>query len=665
MSADKAQVVAPSQLAVLFGQLKPWQGRLLLLSLSAAVALALPVVFPSASHTLEETLGTSGWTLSPVVIPEERINIVAIDDKSLQEVGAWPWPRSTMAKLSQKLKEAGSQLQLYDIYFPEVAAGDEELVSALRDGNAVLPQVPDLRQLPEQVRSGQLDHAAIGVNCNAFTQTSNYVGNASAFADIPKGHIAPWVENDGAIRQVPALVCVDGKAYPMLALSALQQALGTNTSAISIKAGRGLLDAEQELSLDAYPGLRLPLDGHGNLRVSFANAPETFTSISASDVLAGRIDPSVLANRWALVGFTASGLIDIVPTPYNGAAPGVEIQARILASVLDDRVPYTPRAAALLLMLMSGVFAALLWSLASAREKLASYGLTIFAGLLPAIALGLHAQLLASHQIWLGWLSPALFGFFSASALLLHEFARVKLERSRVLVNLSSYLPAEVASEIAYSLPNSSINAHRKNVTLLSADLRNFSAYGEARPPEESAALLHFFFTKTTEIIEKFHGRVHEFKGDSLLAMWDGSDAITAQNALNAALEMQQSIENVLPQNPPAGLEPLALGIGIEQGPVLVGSIGPAHRRSHTLLGETVTITLRIQEMTADLANPILVGECAARQLAEQGLISQGSYLLAGLRNPHILYAPPIHDDAPSSARNEAPPLRVLRGGRT
>jgi adenylate cyclase len=156
---------------------------------------------------------------------------------------------------------------------------------------------------------------------------------------------------------------------------------------------------------------------------------------------------------------------------------------------------------------------------------------------------------------------------------------------------------------------------------------------------------------------------VHEFKGDSLLAIWDGSDEKAAAHALAAALEMQHTIQDVLPQHPPAGLEPIALGIGFEQGPVLIGSIGPAHRRSHTLLGETVTIALRIQEMTAELACPILVGECAARHLSDHKLQSQGSYLLNGLRIPHTLFAPSSLDMA-QKTRSNNPALKVLVGGR-
>jgi class 3 adenylate cyclase len=280
------------------------------------------------------------------------------------------------------------------------------------------------------------------------------------------------------------------------------------------------------------------------------------------------------------------------------------------------------------------------------------------------LAIFLHAQLLSTTNLWFGWLAPALYSLVAAGMLVLYGFARVRMERSRVLHNLRSYLPADVAHEIAYTLPNSSISARRQNATLLSADLRNFSAYGEARPPEESAALLHYFFVKSTEIIEKHHGQVHEFKGDSLLAIWEGSDTRAATQALRAALSMQHEIQDVLPQSPPTGLEPLALGVGIEQGPVLIGSIGPAHRRSHTLLGETVTITLRIQDMTAELAQPILIGECAARQLGDQHLQSQGSYLLSGLRIPHTLFAPPLQDVLEPKSKSDQPSLKLLHGGR-
>lgn len=663
--SSRSPSTAQMSFATTLNQLPAWQGRVLLLLLAAGITLLLRAVLPNAFHALEEQAGGFGWQWNPATQPEQRFSIVGIDEKSLQEVGAWPWPRETMAKLSEQLMSAGVQVQLYDIYNPESRAGDAEFAAALQRGNGVLAQVPDLQNTLDDTRMGQLDHPVTGVDCKNTAQASNYRGNAAAFADVAKGHIAYWRDNDGAVRSLPAAVCVDGQAYPSLAISGLLQVSSTSRWQVATKAGDSQFGPDQVMTLP-YSGHAIPLDQHGNMRVSYRNSPDVYRTISAADILAGRADTSLLEGSLVLVGLTASGLpTDVVPTPFDGATPGVEVQARILGSILDGDVPYTPKAAAWMLAAVAVVFALLLGFMAGAREKVASYGLSISVLLLPVLALGLHVALLKTSNMWIGWLAPALYGSVAASLLLMLEFARVKLERARVLDNLSSYLPQEVAAEIAYSLPNSAINAQRKNVTLMCADLRNFSAYGESRPPEESAALLHFFFTRTTAVIEKFHGRVHEFKGDSLLAIWDGSDAGSASAALQAAHELQHVMGDVLPQHPPAGLEPLALGIGIEQGPVLIGSIGPAHRRTHTLLGETVTITLRIQEMTADLAQPILVGECAARQLSEHGLISQGSYLLNGLRNPHILYAPPQRDTSHPSARTDAPPLRLLRGGRS
>lgn len=646
-------------------KLKPLHTRLAMLAFAAVFTLLFLLVFRGSLQTFEEQVGALGWRLNPLAQTEERISIVEVDETSIARFGPWPWSRETMAQLSGALTNAGVDLQIYDIFFPEPRAGDAQFLTALQNTNAVLPQVPALQ--PDQtIRTGSMTHPVTGAVCTpAANNAYGFVANAAVFNSIPKGHIAPRRASDGAVREIPAYICLDGQAYPALALSALLVATNAQSWAVTVQPGAYFTGPAQVLSLDAYPGLEVPLDAEGDMRVPFRNAPESFRAFSAADIIDGIIDPELLDGTWVVVGYSALGLADIVPTPFNGATSGVELQARILAGVLDGTVPFTPRAASLYLTLLSAVFAGILLFFASTRERFVGTGLAVCAIVLPLGAVLLHAQLLSSANIWLGWLTPAFYGVLAAGLLILHEYARVRLERSRVLGNLSSYLPTDIAQEIAYSLPNSSIDARRQDVTLLSADLRNFSAYGEARPPEESAALLHYFFVRTTALIEKHGGSVHEFKGDSLLAIWDGSSSAAATQALAAAQDMQHAMHDVLPQNPPAGLEALALGIGIEQGPVLIGSIGPAHRRTHTLLGETVTIALRIQDMTAELAHPILVGECAARQLADARLESQGSYLLAGLRIPHTLFAPPPQDTQAQKTRSGTPPFKLLHGGRS
>jgi adenylate cyclase len=662
----------PSPLAFLL-RLAPMRARLLMLAVAGIFTLLLVNVFAGALRTIEERLGALGWTLGAETALEQRITIVAVDEKSIAQVGPWPWSRDTMAQLVTALDQAGVQLQLHDIVYAEVRPGDDALLTALQSvsGGAVLAQVPVLSS-EQLVRTGVMTHALSGISCGAeqgapatLPATESFLANNAGFAGIAKGHISPIVASDGAIREIPAIICVEGKAYPALAISAFLQAVNSQSWGATIEEGGSFFGPSQLLQLDSYPGLRIPLNDAGNMRISYRNAPEVYRAVSAADVLAGTADVSLLENAWVLVGATAFGIGDIVPTPYNGAAPGVELQARLLGSLLDTAVPYTPRSASTLLVLMSVLFAGVLLVMVGVRERVSSYALPLAGLLLPVVALTIHIQLLGSSDIWLGWVGPTLYSLTAASALMLLEQARVRHERSRVFGNLNSYLPSDVAKEIAYSLPSSSINARRCEVTLLSADLRNFSAFGEARPPEESAALLHFFFVRAAEIVEQHGGRIHEFKGDSLLAVWDGHDTLAASQALKAAQDMQIAIDrDMLPQHPPEGLEPLALGIGIEQGPVLIGSIGPAHRRTHTLLGDTVTITLRIQEMTAELAQPILIGECAARQLSDQKLESQGSYLLSGLRIPHVLFSPSLADSASRRNRPEQVSLTLISGGR-
>ena len=640
----------------------PLHARFFVLGLTALLTALLFLVAGGGLHLVEEQLGGMAWTFNPDTTQEQRINVIAIDEKSLEQLGPWPWPRETLARLSNALTAAGAQLQVYDIVLPEPREGDEQLAVALQNSRSVIAQFFTMDS-GLSAQTGQLSHPATGLTCNpAAASATGYIASAPVYSGVAKGHITSRLDSDGAIRSVPSYLCFDNQAFPSLTLAAFLQATGVESWSVDSVLPNAFFGPERVLRPTGFEEFSIPVDRNGNMRVSFRKSPESFRVFSAVDVINSELPPDVFDNVWTLIGYTAFGLDDIVPTPFNGAAPGVEIQARLLTSVLDGNVPYTPRSAVLLQFMLGVCFAGALLVWLGYRDRSAGLGLLVLAVLLPLTAFYIHSRLLVDYNIWMGWIGPALFGILASSLLLLHEYTRVRIEKGRLFTNLSSYLPSPVAREVAFSLPDSGINARRENVTLLCADLRNFSAYGESRLPEESAALLHYFFARATAIVEANGGEVYEFKGDSLIALWQGADANNTARALKAALVMQETIQNALPQTPPAGLEPLVLGIGIENGPVLLGSIGPAHRRTHTMLGETVTVALRIQEMTADLAHPILLGSSAARELDYQGLESQGQYLLAGLRNPHTLFAP--HPATSTDAAKSSPVFKIHQGGR-
>lgn len=639
------------------------------LSIAAAALFwaALHFFAPSSLNQLDERSGDLVWRLSADLRDERRLIVVDIDERSLREVGPWPWPRATQAKLVQQIATIGAQQQIYDIVFASPASdgaqGDAALAQAVARNHPVLAQVFALEQ-GGQALGGQLAGALDWPSCPApFGSATGYLANQSAVAaassaGLEVGHITPRIAVDGLVRHQPAVICYQGKSYPALGLAALLR--GTGGHALALERGNGWLDAPWRLTGPSLSAGAIPLDDRGDLRVSWKLHPDSFISISAADVLAGRVPAGLLDSAWVLVGSSAFGLNDSVATPFGGAAAGLQVHAQVITALIDGRTPYTPRTAAALQAMAAAAGVAMLLFLSRTRSVRRAGGRHFPEYLLPLAAAGwalllwvAHALLLMLHAMWLGWVEPALFVVVSGGCMGILEHAKSRLDRDRLYAHLSSYLPAPVAASLALQPPSSAIKASTNLVSVLFADIRNFSAYCEARPPEEAAAVLHAFFSTATKVIEAQGGVIEAFQGDAILAVWNGEPDANpaadpahsgdhARRALQAAINLHAAMHGVLPDPAPAGLEPLALGIGVESGPAMAGSFGLASRRTHMVMGRTVTIASRLVDMTAELAHPILVGEGLAAQVGASGLESMGTFMLDGMRVPHHVYAYPL-----------------------
>jgi adenylate cyclase len=516
-----------------------------------------------------------------------------------------------------------------------------------------------------------------------FPLATGYLATAPTLAGRLVGHITPRVATDGVVRLQPAIICSDNGSYPALSLVALMS--GTGETGLVLQRGASPLDAPWVLSgrSQAFPAI--PLDENGDIRIPWKLHPHSFISLSAADVLADRVPAGLLNGAWVLVGSSAFGLHDVIATPFEGAAAGLQVHAEIITAMIDGRMPATPSGAPAYRFIMAVLGIALLMFMARERRRFPVYLVPLAAAAWGLVLWGIHGLSQIKASIWLGWADPALFVGLSGVTMGILEHARSRVDRDRLYTHLSSYLPAPVAEALAQQSPSSAIRASTRQVSVMFADIRNFSAYCEARPPEEAAAVLHAFFSTAARVIKAHGGVIESFQGDAVFAVWnsDGkaeqqttqsmnldapehsfepeSDPISvwgvapepqvpertgrpshAQLALNAAISLQQAIQGVLPDPAPAGLEPLALGIGVETGPAMSGSFGLASRRTHMVMGRTVTIASRLVGMTADLAHPILVGEGLAAQVGGIGLKSMGVFLLDGLRVPHHVYAPPI-----------------------
>ena len=294
--------------------------------IAALVTLVLVFSLGGPLSSIEERAGSLPWLLVSDTTPEERIAIVSIDERSIAAVGSWPWSWEVIADLVVKINEAGAQLQIHDILYPagERAYDTILLASLTEQERSIIAQLPILQSQSENIQTGTLTHSASGISCQVsegagqFPQAVSFIGSSNLFSSVPKGHIAPIIDSDGSVRRIPAMVCVDGKAFPALALAPFFQLVGAQSWQAEMRTGPGIFSPDQILTFDSYPGLEVPLDRDGAMRISFRKSPSAFRSISAVDILNGNFQENILDNVLVLVGATAFGLDDIVPTPYSG-----------------------------------------------------------------------------------------------------------------------------------------------------------------------------------------------------------------------------------------------------------------------------------------------------------------------------------------------------------
>lgn len=606
----------------------------------------------------EERAGDLAWRLGADRSDERRVVVIDIDERSLKEIGMWPWPRATQARLVELIAAAGARQQIFDVVFAGAGreAEDDQLARAVDWYQPVGAQLFAIEQ-PSVMASGHLVGALNWQSCpEPFEAAQGYLANFKGFPARLAGHITPRVDADGIVRRQPAVICYGGRSYPALGVAALMSATGA--ADVLLERGASPLDPAWKLVSAAFPRA-IPLNERGDLRLSWLQHPDAYVSISAADLLAGRMPAGLVEGAWVLVGSSAFGMNDTIGTPYGGANAGFLAHLQLMTAMVDGRVPFTPLVAPWLQIgaALGGVvvLVTLAGVPASRRKLFPVYLLPIAAAAWAGLLWTAHALLLIHASLWIGWVAPVVFVLLAGSAMGIAEHARSRIVRDQLYAHLSSYLPAPVAAALALQPPSNAIKAATRQISVMFADIRNFSAYCEVRPPEEAAAVLHAFFSTATRIVEAHGGVIEAFQGDAVFAVWNADADATdpprrgvadpahgASHALAAAVDLLAAVQGVLPDPAPDGLEPLSLGVGVETGPAMAGSFGLARRRAHTVLGRTVTIASRLVEMTAELAHPILVGEGLAAQVGTMHLESMGTFLLEGLRVPHHIYAYPL-----------------------
>lgn len=627
--------------------------RFFLVGISLCGALIAPLFLADflkpVTHALDDW--RTRISLRPEV--ESRLVIVDVDERSLSEQGPWPWPRETVARLMDTLlshyQVAGVAV---DMVFPEVRVQDELLAQQMRRTQVTGAIVFDLEQrnLPQLTSllpaAPGLTYAPGAPRVAGMPVMANHAGLMPASA----GHITPLFDDDGAVRRLPPLVCQPAECRPILMLAAYTNLI--DGVRLQVKRGVGLLAPAWQLNVEGAGGTvvaSLPMTADGMVVVPYRHVKQNWTSVAASDVLNRKIDPALFKGVMVLIGGTALGLSDVITTPISPLAAGLEPHAEILSALFDNDFPIVPRWGTLLDAILLLPFAILL-VVALQRFTLPLQRAAIFPVwlVLTWCGGGLAALVLLRSSHVLLPLAPLL--LFPPLALLLTvlaELHRAGSERAGILGLLSTYLPQQVASRLAGLHRGSrdlhaGVDASRREITVMFADIHGFAGLSENQPPEIVARLMQRVFTEMAEAVVAHGGTIDKFIGDAIMAFWNApnDDPQHARHALAAATDILTRVAALAPFCQELGVAPIDVGIGIETGQALVGNFGSLHRRTFTALGDPVVLASRLESLTLSQQQRLLIGEACAQALGFDHLQTLGSVQIRGRIHPITLYAP-------------------------
>ena len=615
-----------------------------LLPLLLAVLNALGVLPMGVLQRLDDLIYDTRLTATMPGTLDPRVVIVDIDEKSLAEVGHWPWRRDHLAKLVDTLFDDQHIAVLgFDMVFAE--PDDSDGLAQLRHlAKGPLADQPGFAQRVEQL-APSLDHDAAfaralkgrpvvlgyyftsdrdghlsgslpapAIARGAYppgsipaTEWNGYGANIAALAQAAPqaGFFNALTDGDGVVRALPLLAEHGGEFHGSLALGVLQQWLGAPTvepgfprqrfapadyrALESVRLRKG--DVVVNIAVDQQVSVLVPFRGRGG------PTGGSFAYISASDLLAGRVAPDTLAGRIVLVGTTAPGLVDLRATPVGKVFPGVETHANLIAGVIDGRVFKKPDYALgyeLVVLLVAGLLLALTLPLLSAGRAVA-WSLAVVAGVV-----GLNTWLFLAHGLVLP-LASALVMAAVTFALNMSYGYLVESRSKRELAQLfGTYVPPALVEEMVKDPASYTMQAQTRELTVMFCDMRGFTQIAESMRPLELQGVLNTLFNSLTWVIREHRGTIDKYMGDCVMAFWGAPVKMPdhAHLAVEAALEMTRALGAINAQRLGQGLAEIGLGIGLNTGDMFVGDMGSDMRRSYTVIGDAVNLGARLEALS-------------------------------------------------------------------
>ncbi|MBF0316757.1 MAG: adenylate/guanylate cyclase domain-containing protein [Nitrospirae bacterium] len=558
--------------------------------------------------------------------PITEILIVYIDEKSIAEIGRWPWPRSVMAGLVNKISADKPRAIGIDIMFSERqdAENDARLAEAIRDaGNVVLAtafMVPTGGQevkVSSDIPDYLWDSAFMTVKTVAGIDWKRWVVKADKvnlpIAEIAVhaslGHVYSNPDLDGVMRWEYLYLNYGVDCYPHFALQVARLARGLDVKDMVLFGGSGIRLGQHFI----------PTGLNGKALIYYLPPDVHYPAIPASEVIKGTRPRGMFADKIVLLGTSALATYDVMTTPFSANTPGVAINANVIDNILHNSfLRKSPGVIELSFIVITGVFLGLLLPRLGALVGSAVSILVIAC----YVAGGVY--LLTYAGIWINYTYPLTNMFLIFFSQTLVKFFMEERRARDIKSMFSRYVSPKIVEELVNHPEEAHLGGHKRLITVLFSDIAGFTNLSENLSPEEVVARLNEYFTEMVGLIFQYNGTLNKFIGDALMAFWGAplSQPDQAELAVKCALQMIVRVKELQAKWRSEGKIIIDIGIGLNTGEVLVGNIGAeGMQMDYTIIGDDVNLGSRIEALTRKYKTHLLISEFTV-QLLRDGIVN-------------------------------------------
>ena len=610
-----------------------------------AASLVLRIWDPSPVARLRSLVFDSYQRLSPRAFdPSLPVRIVDIDEESLKQVGQWPWPRTVLADLVNKLAANGAAAIGFDIVFPE--ADRMSPANTLRfwpKSDALASLREEVEKLPsnDQILAEAVGNAPIVLGFIATPQGTSIPETKAGFAhggDDPKlfapyypgaaaslkelqekaqgAGVLNWIpEHDQIIRSMPMVIRVGDTLYPSFAADMLRLAQGASTYVVKSSGASSEKAFGEKTGIVAIKvgEFEVPTEANGQMWIRFTpDSKDRY--LPAWKVLNGEISGEAIQGRILIIGTSAAGLLDLRATPLEASVPGVSLHAQAIEQILQgaflQRPDFATPAELFYILVLGTLIAVLIYRLGAA-------GSAVLGGIAVTAVIGISWYAFDAF----GWLVDPIYPAIALTAIYLagslFMFLRTEHERNRVRHAFSHYMAPALVERLAGDPSQLKLGGESRDMTLLFSDVRGFTTISEGLEAEELTRFLNSLFTPLSNIILEEQGTIDKFMGDAVMAFWNAplDDSAHPSHACNAALRMMREMkllnESWRGEAEAKGkpFEPVRLGIGLNTGICCVGNLGTETRFDYSVIGDNVNVASRLEGQSKTYDVGAVVGE--------------------------------------------------------